>query len=155
MIIVPGPDNYIRLEVLKTGLMRGKKHLFEFPVYRGTAERNPNRYQISIDARRIECKDDWLKPADLKKVAEYAVKDMLDAEHNPEITYRSETGLLTIRGRSAPAGVAYKEVSPDVFEGSATVDMRLFGLKPPSAGLGTVGTDPWMKLSFRIKVRAA
>jgi hypothetical protein len=155
MLIVPGPENYIRLEVFKTGFMKGKKHLFEFPEYRGTAQRNPNKYHIALDARRIVCKDDWLKPGDLKKVAEFAVRDMLDAERSPEITYTSETSLLTIRGKSAPVGVTYKEASPDVFEGSATVDMRLFGLKPPTAALGTIGTDPWMKLSFRIKLRAA
>lgn len=152
MIIVPGPENYIRLEVLKTGLMRGKKHIFEFPVYRGKGERNPNRYEITLDARRIECKDEWLKPDDLKKVAAYAVKDMLDAERHPEIVYKSESGLLTIRGKSAPVGVAYKESSTNVFEGEATVDMRLFGLKPPTAALGAIGTEPWMKLSFRVRV---
>jgi hypothetical protein len=152
MKIAPAPENYIHLEVLKTGLMRGKKHLFTFPVYSGTAERNPNRYEISLDARRIECKDDWLKPDDLKKVAAYAVKDMLDAEKFPAITYKSETGILTIRGKSAPIGVAYTEPSPNLFEGSATVDMRLFGLKPPSAALGTVGTDPIMRLTFKLRV---
>lgn len=155
MIVVPAPDTYVRLEVLKTGLMKGKKHLFEFPVYQGKAERNPNRYEMTLDARRIECKDDWLKADDLKKVAAYAVKEMLDAAKYPEIVYKSESGLLTLRGKSAPVGVAYQEVSTNVFEGTATVDMRLFGLKPPSAALGAVGTDPWMKLSFRVKTREA
>lgn len=152
MNIAPGPENYVRLEVLKTGLMKGKKHVFEFPAYRGNGQRNPNRYEISLDARRIECKDDWLKAEDLKKVAAYAVKDMLDAEKYPEILYKSESGLLTIRGKSAPVGVAYKESSPNVFEGTARVDMRLFGLKPPTAALGAIGTDPWMNLSFKIKL---
>lgn len=155
MIIAPGPENYIRLEVLKTGLMKGKKHLFEFPSYQGTAERNPNRYEISLKAREIACKDDWLKPADLRKVVEFTLKDMLDVERYPEIHYKSETGILTVRGRTAPVGVAYKEISPDLFEGSATIDMRLFGLKPPTAALGAVGTDPWMKLSFKIRIHAA
>ena len=152
MKIAPGPENFVRLEVLKTGLMKGKKHVFEFPVYRGIGERNPNRYEISLDARRIECKDDWLKADDLRKVAAYAVKDMLDAGKHPEILYKSESGLLTIRGKSAPVGVAYKESSPNVFEGTARVDMRLFGLKPPTAALGTIGTDPWMNLIFKIKL---
>jgi len=155
MIIVPEPDAYVRLEVSKTGLMKGRKHLFVFPAYRGTAERNPNRYEISLDARRIECKDEWLKPNDLKNVAAYAIKDMLDAERNPEIIYKSVSGLLTIRGKTVPVGVAYQELSPNVFTGTATIDMRLFGLKPPSAALGTIGTDPWMALTFRVKTREA
>lgn len=152
MIIAPGPENYIRLDVLKTGLMKGRKHVFEFPVYRGNGERNPNRYEITLDARSIECKDDWLKADDLRKVAAYAVKDMLDAGKYPEIVYKSESGLLTIRGKSAPVGVAYRESSANVFEGTARVDMRLFGLKPPTAALGAIGTDPWMNLSFKIKL---
>jgi len=155
MIIEPGPENFIRLEVLKTGLMRGKKHVFEFPLYRGKAERNPNRYEISIDARRIECKDDWLKANELKKVAAYAVKDMLDAERFPQIEYKSETAILTIRGKTSPVGVAFTESSPNVFEGTAMVDMRWFGLKPPTAALGTIGTEPAMKLSFKLKLRPA
>ncbi len=155
MVIAPGPENWIRLEVLKTGLMRGKKHVFVFPAYRGTAERTPRKYSIMIDARRIECQDDWLKADDLKKVTAYALKDMLDAEKHPEIRYESESGLLTIRGKSAPVGVVLNETAPDVWEGSASVDMRQFGLKPPSAALGAVGTDPVMRLSFKIKVRAA
>ncbi len=134
--------------------MRGKKHLFEFPAYKGEASRRPDRYRLSLDARRIECKDDWLKPGDLKKVSEYAVKDMLDAQRHPEIVYDSVGALLSIRGKKAPVGVVLRETSPDLFEGESSIDMRLFGLKPPSAALGTVGTDPIMKLSFRIKLRA-
>ena len=152
MLIVPGPGNYIRLEVMKTGLLRGKKHVFEFPAYGGKGERNPNRYEIRLDARRIECKDEWLKPDDLKKVVAYALLDMLDAERHPEIVYKSESGLLTIRGKSAPVGVAYKESSVNVFEGEATIDMRLFGLKPPTAALGAIGTEPSMRLRFRVQV---
>ena len=152
MLIAPVPGNYVRLEVLKTGFMKGRKHVFEFPLYKGEATRNPDRYEISIDARRIEIKDDWLKPDDLKKVVAYAVKDMLDAQRYPEIRYRSQDGMLTIRGKAMPVAVNYKETAPGIFEGSSLVDMRLFGLKPPTAALGTIGTDPWMKLSFRLRV---
>lgn len=152
MVIAPAAGMYIRLAVAKTGLMRGKTHTFEFPVYQGTAQRNPDRYEISIDARRLECKDDWLKPADLTKVVAYTLKDMLDAERSPMIVYRSETAQLTIRGKSASIGVSYREVTANVFEGTAPIDMRLFGLKPPSAALGAVGTEPIMRLSFRIQV---
>ncbi len=62
---------------------------------------------------------------------------------------------MRVRGPRSPFGVASMEISPDLFEGSATIDMRLFGLKPPTAALGAVGTDPWMKLSFKIRIHAA
>ncbi len=152
MIIAPGPGNFVRLEVAKTGLMKGKVHVFEFPAYKGEATRNPDRYSIALDAAMILCKDTWLKPDDLTKVMTYAVKDMLDAKRFPQILYRSTDGMLTIRNQSRPVAVTYKESSPGVFEGSSMVDMRLFGLKPPSAAFGAVGTDPWMKLNFRLQV---
>jgi hypothetical protein len=135
--------------------MRGKKHVFLFPAYWGEAQRKPEQYHITLDARRVECKDDWLKPADLKKVLEFTLKEMLDAERHPEIRYDSTTALLKLRGKSAPVGVAYRESSPGVFEGGAVIDMRAFGLKPPSAALGAIGTDPMMRLSFRITPREA
>jgi hypothetical protein len=153
MILTPTAGDYIRLEVAKTGLMRGKKHVFLFPAYRGEAQRQPEQYRITLDARRVECKDDWIKPGDLKKVLEFTLKDMLDAERHPEIRYDSTTAILQLRGKSAPVGVSYRESSPGVFEGSAVIDMRAFGLKPPSAALGAVGTDPMMRLSFRITPR--
>lgn len=153
IVITPAPDAYVRIEVTKTGLMRGKKHIFEFPAYDGKASRNPNRYEITLDARSIVCKDDWLKPDDLKKVMAYTIKDVLDVGRYPTIEYKSESGILTMRGKSAPIGVAYSEPSPNVFEGSAAVDMRLFGIKPPSAALGAVGTEPVIRLSFRVKSR--
>ena len=152
MIIAPAPGNFVRLEVAKTGLMKGKVHVFEFPSYKGEATRNPDRYSIALDAASIECKDTWLKPDDLTKVMAYAVKDMLAAKRFPQILYRSTDGMLTIRDQSRPVAVSYKETSAGVFEGNSMVDMRLFGLKPPSAALGAVGTDPWMKLSFRLRV---
>ena len=152
MTIAPVPGNFVRLEVAKTGFMKGRVHVFEFPSYKGEATRHPDRYSIALDAAKIECKDTWLKPDDLNKVLAYAVKDMLAAKRYPQILYSSSDGMLTIRDQSRPVAVIYKERSPGVFEGSSMIDMRLFGLKPPSAALGAIGTDPWMKLSFRLRV---
>ncbi len=155
MILIPAPGDFIRLSVTKTGLMRGKVHLFEFPAYRGEARRNPDQYRIAIDARRVELKDDWLKAGDLKKVLEFTLRDMLDAERHPEIRYESTTALLSLRGKTSPVGVSYQETSSGIFTGAAVIDMRAFDLKPPSAALGAVGTDPMLRLSFRLTPREA
>jgi polyisoprenoid-binding protein YceI len=162
--IKPLAGDVIRLEVFKTGLMRGKKHIFEFPAYSGTLSADRSSLEISLESAKIELKDDWLKDSDLKKVLEFTLKDMLDASRHPRITFRSTKveiagqqataqGILTIRGISKPATLSIRESSPGVYEGGAKVDMREFNLKPPSAALGAVGTDPNLVLSFRLTVR--
>ncbi len=161
--IRPQPGDWLRLEVGKTGLMRGKKHLFEFPAYQGQADPQKLAFELSIESAKVEVKDDWLKAGDLKKVTEFTVKEMLDSAKHPRMVYRSTKverqgsellaqGLLNIRGVEKAVEVKLRE-SGGVYEGSSTVDMRQFGLKPPTAALGAVGTDPLMKLSFRLTLR--
>jgi polyisoprenoid-binding protein YceI len=108
--------------------------------------------------------DDWLKESDRKKVYDFTIKDMLDAAKHPRIVYRTTTvnrqgseataqGLLTIRGVEKPVEVKLKELGNNVYEGSSSVDMRQFNLKPPSAALGAIGTEAMMQLRFRLTLR--
>lgn len=162
--IGPQAGDWIRLEVNKTGLMRGKKHVFGFPAYRGSVDLAKPSFTLSLESGKIQVLDDWLKESDLRKVLEFTLQDMLDAKKHPLIEYRTTSvqrngnegiaqGVLRIRGIEKPVEVKIKEVSAGVYEGSSSVDMRLFGLKPPSAALGTIGTDPLLRLQFRLSPR--
>ncbi len=162
--IGPQAGDWIRLEVNKTGLMRGKKHVFSFPAYRGSVDLAKPAFTLSLESGKIQVLDDWLKQSDLKKVMEFTLQDMLDAKRHPSIDYRTTSvqrngnegvaqGVLRIRGIEKAVEVKIKEVSAGVYEGSSNVDMRLFGLKPPSAALGTIGTDPILRLQFRLTPR--
>lgn len=137
-------------------------HVFEFPAFSAKADTSTPSVEISLESQKIQVKDDWVKAGDLKKIAEFTLKDMLDATKHPAIRYKSSSvvktgdsykaiGALTIRDNTQNVEVNFKETTPGVIEGSAEVDMRRFGLKPASAMLGAIGTDPLMKLSFRLK----
>ncbi len=162
--IRPQAGDWIRVEVAKTGLMRGKKHVFAFPEYKGTVDVGAPAFTLRLESGKIQVQDDWLKASDLKKVLEFTLKDMLDATKYPAVEYRTTSvrrtgnegvaqGLLKIRGIEKPVEVKIREVGANVYEGESGVDMRLFGLKPPSAALGAIGTEPVMQLRFRLTLR--
>jgi len=97
-------------DVDKTGLWKGKRHIFTFARYNGKLLYDPQnpaagKVDLTVEAASIQCQDAWVSPKDLKKVLEYAVKDMLAADKNPEIHFVSTMasagqveGMLTIRG---------------------------------------------------------
>src|SRR5262249_3364220 len=117
--IESGGVNRIALEVEKTGLMKGKKHLFEFPKFSGKLSydaQNPgnSRVELKIDAASVSTKDTWIGPKDIKKVMDYTVNDVLMTRQYPEIRFQSTKvtskggnqfsveGTLTIRGIGKP-----------------------------------------------------
>jgi len=160
----PGEGNLIRLEVAKTGVLKGKSHVFEFPAFSATADPAVQSFAITLESQKIQAKDDWVKPNDLKKIMEFTLKDMLDATKYPTIRFQSSIvtktgnsykaiGALTIRDKTENVVVNVTEKTPGNFEGNAEVDMRRFGLKPASAMLGAIGTDPIMQLRFQLRKR--
>ncbi|MBI3680111.1 MAG: YceI family protein [Acidobacteria bacterium] len=166
--IEPGGDNQIALDVEKTGLMKGKKHHFVFPRYQGKLvfdAGNPSnsRVELKIDSASVVCHDTWLSPKDLKKVIDYTLKDMLAVRQYPEMRFQSSKvtalgnnrftvdGTLTIRGIGKPATLDVTlESGKLLFDGKSVVKLTNYGLKPPSAGLGTVGTKDEMTALFRV-----
>jgi polyisoprenoid-binding protein YceI len=94
---------------------------------------------------------------------------MLAVEHYPQIAFRSISihkidndhyevqGALTIRDVTKPATAmvvlrAGARGLP-VIEGTSRIRLTDFGLKPPTAALGTIGTKN--EMSFRFVVAAA
>ena len=63
-------------------------------------------------------------------------------------------GMLTIRGIYKPAvvivAVADQKEGKHSFQGGATVRLTDYGLKPPSAAFGTIGTKDEMAFSFTV-----
>ena len=101
--------------------------------------------------------------SNLRKVQEYAVKDMLAVDRYPRISFRSTAvrktgtrieadGMLTIRDVTKPMVVTVSlrdgaDGAP-VLEGNARIRLTDFGLKPPTAALGTIGTKNEMLFHF-------
>ncbi|MEX2300812.1 MAG: YceI family protein [Bryobacterales bacterium] len=170
--IEPSPDSRFALEVYKTGLMNGKKHLLVFERYQGRIEydaANPaqSRVELTIQSASLSVQDDWVNENERKKIADEALNKQLIVEQHPELKFHSGSirpadapghyevqGELTIRNLARPVIVQVTMSEPRegvlLFEGDATVEMKDYGLKPPSAALGLIGTKNEMKVIFQL-----
>jgi polyisoprenoid-binding protein YceI len=170
--IRPNGASRFELHVFKTGLYRGKVHTFLFPSYAGTfiydAQRpEASKIELTLATNATKCVDAWLNSKDLKSVQEYAINDMLVADEYPEIYFTSSQirqlatghfevrGTLTLRGTGRPStvDVTLQENSGGslVFRGAATIRLTDYGLKPPKALLGTIGTKNEMEFAFTLE----
>ena len=178
--LMAAPANYViqssaaaRLElgVEKTGLFRGKKHVFTFEKYKGTlqfdaAAPEQSKVELIIEPASILCHDTWVNMKDLKSVTEWALKEMLAVDRNPTMTFRSMVirkrsdgmfdvdGMLTIRGTPKPVTVvATLHQDSDAkltLEGTSIIRMTDWGMKPPTAALGAIGTKADMPFKFNV-----
>jgi polyisoprenoid-binding protein YceI len=152
--------------------MNGKKHLLVFERYQGRLDydsANPaqSRVELAIQSASLSVQDDWVNEDERKKIADEALNKQLMVEKHPEIKFRSGSirsadapghyevqGELTIRelGRPVIVKVTMSEPREGVllFEGDATVAMKDYGMKPPSAALGLIGTKNEMKVIFQL-----
>jgi polyisoprenoid-binding protein YceI len=157
--------------VYKTGLLSGKTHEFLFERYRGKihldrAVPGRSRIEISVDGASVVCTDTWVSAKDLKKILAVALNDMMKVEEHPALLFSSSRvtalganqflveGSLTIRGISNPAvaEVAFSE-HPDgslAFAGKSEVRLKDYGLKPPTALFGAIGTKNEMTVEFTL-----
>jgi len=169
--VAPAPGTQLALTVEKTGLYHGKKHLFLFENYRGTLVFNAqkpeeSKIELSIDSRSAVCKDDWVSSGDLKKIMATTFEDMLAVKEFPSMTFSSSSirplggnrfevqGTLTIRTRPKSVAVNVQLDASDPaklrLRGDARIHLKDYGLKPPSALLGAIGTKEEMFLAFEI-----
>lgn len=171
-VIRPSAESTFTLEVFKSGLLAGKKHLFFFEQYEGEIDYNPQRVEDStvrftVQAGSITCKDTWVKPPDRKKILDAALNDMMAADQYPQLTFVSTQivakskglyeiqGDLTLRGITKPIvfQAAVKPVSGDLrleIDGDARISHKDYGLKPISKFGGIVGTKDQMLLRFLV-----
>ena len=156
--IVPAPDAVFELEVDKTGLLSGKKHILRFERYQGRYDGTSVRF--TLEANSLQVLDDW-KPASgaLAKIREVALgKEVLDAARFPEIRFEAPAaggtpvqGQLTVRGVTKPCVVEVAR-SGNWLEGMATVKYSSYGIKEQKAALGTIGTRDEMRVRFKLRV---
>lgn len=159
--IGPSVDSTVALEIEKTGLKRGKKHLLFFENFRGELCYVPespeaSRLAISIDANSVACRDQWLSAKRQQQVTSFARQDALDATRHPDIRFASTRvsakplrgfvveGVLTLRGigRTLRVNVVIGPLKKGRFQvdGDATLLLSDFGIHPPSQLFGLVGT---------------
>ena len=167
----PAHGSRFALTVEKTGLLSGKKHIFEFQRFTGRVlfdRAAPNRSQVelTIDAASATCKDSWVSDKDRSKILAFMRRDMLDVERHPRLTFRSSSvvmkgdrsfevaGNLVVRGIDKPAKVSViiddGQGTLQSVNGQAVVRLKDYGLKPPKAALGAIGTKDEMTVEFQL-----
>jgi polyisoprenoid-binding protein YceI len=174
--VEPSADSRFALEVFKTGLMSGKKHVFVFERYQGRLDydaANPGQSSVEllVESASLVVKDDWVNENERKKIADEALNKKLMVGQYPEIRFRSAAirpsdtphryevqGELTIRGITKPVVVPVtlsQKGEHLVFEGEAVVKIKDYNMKPPSAALGLIGTKNEMTVSFQLEAKPA
>ena len=159
--ILPSNDSTLALEVLKTRLMRRKKHTLFFENFRGEFSYFPerpeaSRVNLTIDARSVICRDPWLKTRKQQLVTNYVRNEGLSADDHPEIRFASTRiyrkpirgfvveGVLTVRGvgRTVKVNVVLNPMKHGrvQIDGDATFCLSDFGVRPPSSMFGLIGT---------------
>ncbi len=159
--ILPSADSTLAIEVLKTRLMKRKKHILFFENFRGelsyVADRpEASRVNLMIDAGSVICRDKWLKKKKQLLVTRYVRNEGLSADQHPEIRFASTRispkalrgfvveGVLTVRGigRVVKINIVLNPMKHDRFQidGDTSVCLSDFGVKPPSSMLGLIGT---------------
>lgn len=165
----PGPDSKISLTVEKTGIWSGRKHLFEFAAFSATANfdaKNLSRstVKLSINAGSAVCRDTWVSDKDRRTILNYMLNEVLDIAHHPQLRFVSSeveisgaqalriSGTLAIRGIERPAQVFVELKMRDgiivTASGHAVVRLHDYGIKPPKAALGAIGTKDEVTIEF-------
>jgi polyisoprenoid-binding protein YceI len=159
--ISPSNDSAIAIEVLKTGLLRRRKHLIFFENFEGRLHyvadsRESSRVKLCVDSRSLVCRDSWLRPKKQQAVSRYAREEVLAAARHPEIRFSSTQisakrlrgftveGVLEIgditRTVKVNAGITAMKNDRLQIEGDAALRLSDFGIKSPRTLLGLIGT---------------
>ncbi len=159
--ISPSNDSTIAIEVSKTGLMQRKKHILFFENFSGRLRYSINRPEssrvdLSIDAKSVVCRDQWLRSKKQQLVTTYVRDDALAADRHPEIRFSSTRicakplrgfvveGELRIRGVSRVIKVnvvlSARSQNRTQVDGDASVRLSDFGIERPSSLFGLIGT---------------
>ena len=178
---VVAEQSAVRIHVGKSGLFgfAGHAHDVVAPVAQGTVVADPDdlarsSVTLSFDAAALKVTGEGEPPKDVPEVqARMVGPDVLDASRFPSITFRSRS----VAGKEISPGVYDVQVNGDLtFHGitrSLTLPLRVevaaerltasgktvlrqsdFGMKPVSAGGGTVNVKNELGVDFRIVARA-
>jgi polyisoprenoid-binding protein YceI len=163
--LLPGPGSVLNLYVEKTGLLAGKRHHFTFDRFGGRLSGDLSRIEFTIESASIVCRDTWVSEKDRAKIVKVALEDMLAASQYPAIRFESERissttaedytvkGVLSIRTVTRPLVLKVRKTADGTYTGEARFRLTDYGLKPPSAALGLVGTRDEVLFTLTLSTR--
>jgi polyisoprenoid-binding protein YceI len=144
--------------VEKTGVMSGKKHLLRWEKFSGKFTLMPPQVMFEAESATVSVLDDWVNGGQKEDIRKETIgKDVLDAAKHPVVRFVSTaatdntlTGNLTVRGVTKPVTLRFKKNADGTYDGESSFPMTQFGIKPPKAALGLVGTNDEMTIRVHI-----
>lgn len=177
----PGGGDRIFVHVFKKGAFSAfaHNHHFEVTKWHATAEvpdGDPARVSVEVvlSAGSLRDRQESMSEADRRKVdGQAAGPEVLDAQHHPEIEFRSERfeaqpggapghlrgtlhGKLNVRGHAVPADVPVEaDRAEDGWHvrGKAHVNQSALGIKPFSGFAGTIRVKDEMEIEIVLTLR--
>lgn len=142
----------------------GHEHMVRAPIREGRISTEPASVELVVDARRMQVADPDVSEKDRAEIQRDMHGKVLESESFPEIRFRSTkiehrgdiwnvTGELTLHGQTHPMTVTVKQKG-NGYVGEGKFKQSEFGIKPVSAGGGTVKVKDELKIGFEIQVRA-
>ncbi|HEY7302967.1 MAG TPA: YceI family protein [Bryobacteraceae bacterium] len=173
--ISPSEDSTIAVEICKTGLMRKRKHLLFFQNFSGelsysSEQAEVSRLDVTVDAKSIVCRDQWLKARKQRRITEYARSRALAVDRHPEIRFSSNRiapkplrgfiveGVLNVCGTTRVVKVnLVLSVRTDgrlQLDADSSIRLTDFGISPPSSYFGLAGTKDEAVIHLLLWARA-
>ena len=154
------------VKVGKAGMFSafGHNHEIRAPIASGSVDASAGSVRLKVDARAMEVLDQDLeadKRAEVQRTMHSAA--VLDTARFPEIEFASRrveangadvyrvTGDLTLHGVTRPVVVHVRRQNGR-YVGTTTVKQTDFGIKPVTAGAGTVKVKDPVEVQFQIAV---
>jgi polyisoprenoid-binding protein YceI len=154
------------VRVYKAGLLSamGHNHEIAAPVAAGTVDAGARQVELHVHARALEVRDPGVSDKDRAEIQSNMLgKQVLDAEGNPEIVFRSTgaeaagagswkvTGDLTLRGQTHAVVVEVRE-DGEHYVGTARFKQTEFGIQPIKVAGGAVRVKDEIAIEFNIQL---
>jgi polyisoprenoid-binding protein YceI len=155
----------LTVHVGKAGMFSafGHEHDITAPVFAGTV-RGQESVEFSVDARQMKVADADVSEKDRAEIQTTMLgPEVLDAARFPEIKFRSTAvdrgtnewrvrGELMLHGQTRAIVLSVKQAG-DRYTGTSTFKQTDFGIKPVSAGGGSVKVKDEVTVTFDIALK--
>ncbi|PWU04410.1 MAG: hypothetical protein C5B51_16835 [Terriglobia bacterium] len=154
------------VRVYKAGVLGafGHDHEIAAPIKSGAVDTAAHTVELRVAAGTLKVRDPHASDKDRGEIQSTMIgPEVLDAEHHPEIVFRSTgaepagdgawrlRGTLMIHGQSRPIEVEVREIGGR-FRGSARLKQSEFGIKPIKVAGGAIRVKDEIRIEFDIQL---
>jgi polyisoprenoid-binding protein YceI len=157
----------ITVHVFKAGALSafGHNHEIAAPIARGTVDTSAHQVELNVRSEALTVRDADVSDKDRAEIqATMLGPEVLDAQHQPEIVFRSTAsqqagtgswtvnGNITIRGQTRAVIVPVRELGGAHYAGGVSLKQTDFGIKPVKVAGGAVRVKDEIRIEFDIQL---